>query len=173
MGKGAELRVVSKRNQPIHSKDEQGEPSEEKIIPALRQATKRVWGICRNNVDYAQSYLRPFLILFPHFPYSVKISALSSETTLPKLQTSPGDAMCPFKVVSMLDFTDSRWKPSVLSYLFWVVQPFSVHRAEEERKFSSSTGFGFGFSPFSRRRRSTARSQPASRNSSLSLIETI
>lgn len=119
MGKGAELCVVSKRNQPIHSKDEQGQPSEEKIIPALRQATKRVWRICRNNVDYAQSYLRPFLILFPHFPYSVKISALSSETTLPKLQTSPGDAMCPFKVVSTLDFTDSRWRPLVLSYLFW------------------------------------------------------
>lgn len=108
MGKGTELCAVPKRNQPTHGKDGQGEPSEEKIIPALRQATKRVWGICRNNADYAQSDLRPFLILFPHFPCCVKISALSSDTTLPEFQISPGDAPCPFKVVSMLDFTDSR-----------------------------------------------------------------
>lgn len=40
MGKGAELCAVPKRNQPIPSKDEQGEPSEEKITPALRQATR-------------------------------------------------------------------------------------------------------------------------------------
>lgn len=31
-----------------------------------------------------------------------------------------------------------------------VVQPFSVHRDEEEGESSSSIGFGFGFSPFSR-----------------------
>lgn len=119
MGKGAEFCVVSKRNQPIHSKDKQREPSEEKIIPALRQTPKRVWGICRNNADYAQTYLRPFLILFPHFPCGVKISALSSEKTLPKLQFSPGGSTPPFKEVSMLEFSDSRWKPSVLSYLIW------------------------------------------------------
>lgn len=101
MGKGAEVSVVSKKNQPIHSKDEQGEPSEEKIIPALRQAINTAWGTCRNNADYAQSYLRPFLILILYFPCGGKISALSSEATLPKLQFSPEDATCPFKEVSI------------------------------------------------------------------------
>lgn len=70
----------------------------------------------------------------------------------------------------------SKWDPCLISLIPGgdvKVQPFLVHRAEEERKFSSSPGFGFGFSPFFRRQWSTARSQPESRNSSLSLIETI
>lgn len=81
MGIGAELCVVSKRNQLIRSKDEQGGISEEKkyLIPALRQATRGVWGTCRNNIAYAQSYLRPFLTLL--LQDAVKISALSSEKT--------------------------------------------------------------------------------------------
>lgn len=151
--KGLSSGVVSKGNQQIHSKDEQGEPSEEKIIPALRQATKTAWGICRNNADYSQSYSRPFLILILHFPCGVKISALSSERQPPpKLQFSPGDATHPFKEVSMPDFTDSRWKPLVLSYLFWGCAGSALLSAQGwERKFSSSTGVGFGFSPFSRR----------------------
>lgn len=153
MGKGVKLCVVSKRNQPIHGKDEQEEPSEEKIIPALRQATKRLWGICRNNADYSQSYLRPLLIPFPHFSYGVKISAFSSETTLPNFRSHLGMPHALSKwypcLVSLIPGGSPQCFP--ISFGDVVVQPLSVHRAEEERKFSSSTGLGFGFSPFSRR----------------------
>lgn len=105
MGKGAELCVFSKRNQPIHSKGAGRALRGENPSP---KASYRVWEIFRDNADFVQSYLRLFLILFPHFPCGVKIER--SEKTLPKLQISPGEATFPFKVVSMLDFTDSRWK---------------------------------------------------------------
>lgn len=110
MGKGAELCVVSKTNQPIHNKGPGRALRGENPSP---KASYRVWEICRDNADFVQSYLRLFLILFPHFPCGVKIEI--SEKTLPKLQNSPREATFPFKVVSMLDFTDSRWKPLVLS----------------------------------------------------------
>lgn len=156
MGIGAELCVVSTRNPLVRSEGEQGEISEEKdtLIPALRQATRGVWGTRRNNIVYAPSYLGPCLPLLPRD--AVKISALPSQPTPLKLQISPVGATCPVKVVSVLEFTDCRWKPSVFSYVHVaatisfgdaLVQPFSAHRDEEEGEPQHRGGiWGFALS---------------------------
>lgn len=48
----------------------------------------------------------------------------------------------------MLDFTDSRWKPSVLSSFGDVlVQPFSVHRAGKGNS-APALGLDLGLLPF-------------------------
>lgn len=148
--KGLSSGVVSKGNQQIHSKDEQGEPSEEKIIPALRQATKTAWGICRNNADYSQSYSRPFLILILHFPCGVKISALSSERQpSPNFSSHlgmPHTLLKRFPCLISLTPGGSPWCFPI-SFGDVLVQPFSVHRAGKGNS-APALGLDLGFLPF-------------------------
>lgn len=147
---------------------EQGEPSEEKI-PALRQATDSgksagimlimlslTWG-------YSSSYSLTFHVVWKFLVYPVRQPS-------PNFRSHPGRlhlSKCYPCLISLIPGGSPWCFPN--SFGDVLVQ----HRAEEERKFISSTGFGFGFSLFCRRRWSTARIQPESRNSSLSLIETI
>lgn len=125
------------------------------LFPALKEATCWIWWTLQESyclmLDFTWEPSSPcFFKTWCKFqPYPVRQPSLG-------LHIPSVAAACPFPVVPVLYFIHFIWMPSVFSHLHvattisfgdTVVQPCSEHGGEEEGKFSSSTGVGFGFSP--------------------------